>query len=108
MGVLIMLIIFIGFDLGSTASLAAFSQSPQIQIAFMNRADAMAKDIEGRVQETIGKMTDNPQDQIIGKAKQVESQLLNSANDLRDNIDFQAKAKDIEKKIEHKVQSQVY
>jgi uncharacterized protein YjbJ (UPF0337 family) len=103
-----MLTIFIGFDFSSTASLGAFSKPQHTQIASMNRVDVIAKGIEGQIQETIGKITDNPQDQMIGKAKQIEGQMINSANDLRDNLDFQAESKRIDKEIENKIQDLVH
>lgn len=106
-GFVVMLTIIPSSDVGSTASLGVFSSPSQTQIAFMSRSDAIAKNIEGRVQETIGNITDNNQDKIIGKAKQVESQLFTSANDLRDDMDFQTKSENLEKEIANKIQNLV-
>jgi uncharacterized protein YjbJ (UPF0337 family) len=50
------------------------------------RAKAISKNIEGKTQEAIGKMTDNPKDQIMGKAKQVESKGRNIVEDMKDKI----------------------
>jgi uncharacterized protein YjbJ (UPF0337 family) len=108
MGFVIMLTIVIGFDLGSSASFGVFPGSPQAQVAFMSRTDAMAKGFEGQIQETVGKITDDPQQEMAGKAKQVEGQLINSANDLRDDIDFQKRSEDIQKAIEDKTDNLIH
>ncbi len=53
----------------------------------MNRAKAVTtKDIEGKAQEAIGNITGDPKDQMMGKAKQVESQARNTAEDIKDKM----------------------
>lgn len=43
----------------------------------MNPIEAVAKNIEGKTQETMGKITGNGKDKRMGKAKQVESKNRN-------------------------------
>jgi len=85
----VMLAVTIAFDFGTAESWAATSLiqpvSPsQTQIAMWGRAKATAKNIEGKTQEAIGNITGDPKDQIMGKAKQVESQARNAAEDVKD------------------------
>jgi len=83
----IMLAITIAFDFGTTNSWAAtLPTQSQTQIASMNRAKAVTKNIEGKAQEAIGNMTGDPKDQMMGKAKQVESQARNAAEDIKDQM----------------------
>lgn len=89
-----MLAITIAFDFGTAHSWAAT----------MNRGSAFTKNVEGKVQETIGNITGDPQDQIMGKAKQVESQVRNAAEDVKDNLELQGRAKAVTKNIEGKAQ----
>jgi uncharacterized protein YjbJ (UPF0337 family) len=56
----------------------------QTQIATLNRVESIGKDIEGKAQETIGKITGNKEDQVIGKIKQAESKVRNSVEDIKD------------------------
>ena len=56
----------------------------QTQIATMNRVEAIGKDIEGKAQETRGKITGNKEDQIMGKVKQAESKVRNTVEDVKD------------------------
>ncbi|MFN6237603.1 CsbD family protein, partial [Microcystis sp.] len=39
-----------------------------------------------KAQEAIGKATGNRQDQVAGKAKQVESQVRNAVEDVKDTV----------------------
>jgi uncharacterized protein YjbJ (UPF0337 family) len=54
-----------------------------------NRAKATAKDAEGKLQEAIGKVTDNHEAQLKGKAKQGEAEMRHAVEDTKD------KAKDL-------------
>lgn len=54
------------------------------QIATMNKFEAIGKDIEGKAQETIGKLTGNKEDQVMGKVKQAESKVRNSVEDAKE------------------------
>lgn len=51
-----------------------------------DRAKATAKDIEGKVQEGAGKMTDNKEAQAKGKAKQAESDVRHTVEDGKDQV----------------------
>ncbi len=92
----------IGFGLGSTDSWAATKS--QIQIASINRVEAITKNIEGKAQEALGNLTGNPRDQIAGKAKQVESQARNAVEDIKDKTQLRGRTKAVEKNIEGKFQ----
>ncbi|MCF4967795.1 CsbD family protein [Nostoc sp. CMAA1605] len=50
------------------------------------RAKATAKNIEGKVQEAIGNITGNPQDQAEGQAKQAESQVRHTIENIKDEV----------------------
>jgi uncharacterized protein YjbJ (UPF0337 family) len=52
----------------------------------INRAQAAQKDVEGQVQEAIGKVTGNRKDQVMGRAKQVESRVMNAIEDVKDQF----------------------
>jgi uncharacterized protein YjbJ (UPF0337 family) len=49
------------------------------------KAKAAAKNIEGKVQDAVGKATGDPEDQAAGKAKQVEANARNAKEDLKDS-----------------------
>lgn len=51
-----------------------------------NRAKAVAKNIEGKVQEVVGEVTGNPNDKAEGQAKQAESQVRHTAENLKDEV----------------------
>jgi uncharacterized protein YjbJ (UPF0337 family) len=78
--------------------------SPQPQLATMNRVEAMTKNIEGKAQEAIGNITGDPKDQMMGKAKQIESQARNTAEDIKDNMKLKGRAKAVTKNLEGKAQ----
>jgi uncharacterized protein YjbJ (UPF0337 family) len=61
------------------------------QIATMNKFEAIGKDIEGKAQETKGKITGNKEDQVRGKVKQAESKVRNTVEDVKD-ANWQQKA----------------
>jgi uncharacterized protein YjbJ (UPF0337 family) len=50
------------------------------------RAKAAAKNVEGKVQEGIGKMTGDPEDKTKGKAKQVEAEARHAKEDVKDSF----------------------
>jgi uncharacterized protein YjbJ (UPF0337 family) len=103
------LITAIAFSFSSEQSWATvplnslISQQP-VQIANSNRAKAMTKDLEGKTQETMGNITGNRKDQMMGKAKQFEGQVRNSAEDLKDNMELTGRTKAVSKNIEGKAQ----
>ncbi|MEB3178627.1 MAG: CsbD family protein [Nostocaceae cyanobacterium] len=51
-----------------------------------NRAEAVAKNIEGKIQEVVGEVTGNPNDKAEGKAKQAEAQVMHTAENIKDEV----------------------
>ena len=51
-----------------------------------DKAKAAAKNVEGKAQEAWGEVTCDPQHKAEGKAKQAESEVLNTVEDVKDNI----------------------
>jgi uncharacterized protein YjbJ (UPF0337 family) len=51
-----------------------------------DKVKATAKNIEGKVQETLGKVTGDPEDQAKGKAKQAEAQVRHAVEDVKDAV----------------------
>ena len=51
-----------------------------------DRINATAKNIEGKVQEAAGEITENPQDKAEGKEKQADTQLQHSIENVKDDI----------------------
>ncbi|MEA5534647.1 CsbD family protein [Crocosphaera sp. XPORK-15E] len=108
----IMLAITIAFDFGTTNSWAATSSTSSIspsntQLIAMwgwGKAKATAKNIEGKTQEAVGNLTGDPKDQMMGKAKQIESHARNAAEDMKDNMKLTGRAKAVTKNIEGKAQ----
>lgn len=49
-----------------------------------NKAKATAKNVEGKVQDAVGDLTDNPEAQVEGKAKQAEAKARHAAEDVKD------------------------
>ncbi|BBD55423.1 CsbD family protein [Planktothrix agardhii] len=49
-----------------------------------NRVKATAKNIEGKIQETVGDITGDPQTQAEGKAKQAEAKVRHTVEDVKD------------------------
>ncbi|WP_413174337.1 CsbD family protein [Anabaena azotica] len=50
------------------------------------RAKATGKNIEGKAQEALGNVTGDPKDKAEGKAKQAESEVRHSVEDVKDNV----------------------
>ncbi|BAS57090.1 MULTISPECIES: CsbD family protein [Leptolyngbya] len=48
------------------------------------RAKAAAKNVEGKVQEAVGNITNDPADKMEGKAKQAEAGARNAKEDVKD------------------------
>lgn len=65
-------------------------------MSLQERAKAVVKDLEGKAQEAIGNITDNPEHQAEGKAKQAEADVCNAAEDVKD------KAKDVSNSVKDK------
>lgn len=51
-----------------------------------DRAKAVAKNVEGKVQETVGEVTGNPNDKAEGQAKQAEAQVRHTAENVKDEV----------------------
>lgn len=49
-----------------------------------DRAEATAKNIEGKAQEVMGEVTGNPEDKAKGKAKQAEAKVQHSVENVKD------------------------
>ncbi|MBD2019668.1 CsbD family protein [Leptolyngbya sp. FACHB-36] len=50
------------------------------------RAKATAKNVEGKIQDAVGNVTGDPQDQVEGKAKQVEGNARHAKEDIKDDV----------------------
>jgi len=57
-----------------------------------NRAKATAKNVEGKVQEQVGKVTDNSRDQAEGKSKQVEAEISQATEDVKETVKKKSEA----------------
>ncbi len=51
-----------------------------------NKAKAVAKNVEGKVQEAASEVTGNPNDKAEGKAKQAESQVRHATENVKDEV----------------------
>ena len=51
-----------------------------------DRAEATAKNIEGKAQEMLGEVTGDPQDKVEGKAKQAEAETEHAVEDAKDAV----------------------
>jgi uncharacterized protein YjbJ (UPF0337 family) len=49
-----------------------------------DRAQAVAKHVEGQGQEALGEITGNPKDKLAGKVKQDEAAAMHLKEDLKD------------------------
>jgi uncharacterized protein YjbJ (UPF0337 family) len=68
------------------ASAAATNASEDLKDQVPARFKASAKDLEGKAQEAVGNLTGDRQDQLAGKAKQVESSASNLLEDVKDAV----------------------
>ncbi|NEP17748.1 MAG: CsbD family protein [Leptolyngbya sp. SIO4C1] len=50
------------------------------------RAQATAKNIEGKLQEAAGEITGDPKDKAEGQAKQAEAQAQHAKEDVKDEL----------------------
>lgn len=48
------------------------------------RARAIAKNVEGKVQEVMSEVTGNPQDEVEGRAKQKQAAAIHAKEDIKD------------------------
>ncbi|HEY9635641.1 MAG TPA: CsbD family protein [Coleofasciculaceae cyanobacterium] len=49
-----------------------------------DRAEAIAKNIEGKIQEAASELTGDPKDKIEGQAKQDEAAAIHAREDIKD------------------------
>ncbi len=50
------------------------------------KVKATAKNVEGKIQETVGNVTGDPADKAAGKAKQAEAHVRHGAEDVKDEV----------------------
>lgn len=81
--------------------------SNQIAWGWGDRSKAVTKDIEGKAQEMKGNITGDPKDQLMGKAKQVESKVRNKTEDIKDSMSLKGRSKAVSKNIEGKTQEAI-
>jgi uncharacterized protein YjbJ (UPF0337 family) len=51
-----------------------------------DRAKATAKNIEGKLQETVGDITGDPKDKIEGQDKQTEAKARHTVENMKDEV----------------------
>lgn len=56
----------------------------QDNVGLQGRAKAVERNLEGKLQESNGNTASNARDEVMGRAKQVESQILHITEDLKD------------------------
>jgi uncharacterized protein YjbJ (UPF0337 family) len=56
----------------------------EVSMSAEDRLNAVAKNVEGKVQEAISEVTGNPQDKVEGRAKQREAAAIHAKEDLKD------------------------
>jgi uncharacterized protein YjbJ (UPF0337 family) len=111
LGLAVVLTMVTAFGFGSASWAAPLSFSPMgasqgqlVALFGWEKAKAKTKQIEGKAQETLGNVTGDPKDQVMGKAKQAEGQMRDAAADLKDQMQLQGRAKAVTKNIEGKAQ----
>jgi uncharacterized protein YjbJ (UPF0337 family) len=57
-----------------------------MKMSIEDRVKATAKNLEGKVQETVGEVTGDPQQKIEGKAKQVEANIRHTTENIKDEL----------------------
>jgi uncharacterized protein YjbJ (UPF0337 family) len=55
-------------------------------MSIKDRADATAKNVEGKLQEATGKVTGNTSDEVKGKAKQGQAKAEHARGDVKDEV----------------------
>jgi len=55
-------------------------------MSIKDRVKATAKNVEGKIQEVVGNVTDNPKAQSEGKAKQAEAKVRHTTEDVKDEV----------------------
>ena len=97
-----------GFAIGNSwaaiSPISSASQSNHLIALGWGKVEAATKNIEGKTQEAIGNITDDPKNKAAGKAKQIESNARNAAADVKDDMSLQGRAKAATKNVEGKLQ----
>jgi uncharacterized protein YjbJ (UPF0337 family) len=65
--------------------------NPTAFATMSNRADAVAKDAEGKLQSAYGDLTGDTGSKVKGQAKQVQASAMNTAEDMKDGVKSAAK-----------------
>lgn len=100
--------ILISFDVTSVwAKNLSFTFVIQPQLAVTNRIQAVTRDFEGKAQEELGIVTNNPKDQMMGIAKQIEGQILDVTEDIKDQIQPRDSITGVIKDLEGKTQEAI-
>lgn len=50
------------------------------------KAKATAKNVEGKIQDAVGKVTGDPEDRAEGQAKQTEAEARHAKEDVKDGV----------------------
>jgi uncharacterized protein YjbJ (UPF0337 family) len=53
-------------------------------VSLENRAKATAKNVEGKIQESVADITGNSKDKLEGKAKQADAKVRHAVEDVKD------------------------
>jgi uncharacterized protein YjbJ (UPF0337 family) len=65
------------------ASLSIYTVK-EFNMSLEKRVEAIAKKVEGKVQETVGELTGNEKQKIEGQMKQVQASAMQAREDLKD------------------------
>ena len=105
-----LLVTTVVFGYAPKSSLAAVSLLPQpVIMDVQGQVQGIAKELEGKVQETYGNVTGSQKDKIVGKAKQYQGKAAQGTEDLKDKVgdavdDTQTKIQGVAKDLQGKVQ----
>jgi uncharacterized protein YjbJ (UPF0337 family) len=92
-------------DSWAATPFAQLVASSHTQVAVMDRAKAVTKDLEGKAQEAIGNVTGDPKDLVVGRAKQAEANVRQMSENVKDSLPERVKA--IAKNLEGKTQEAI-
>ena len=65
--------------------------NPTVFATMSNKADAVAKDAEGKLQSAYGDLTGDTGSKVKGQAKQVQASAMNTAEDMKEGVKSAAK-----------------
>jgi uncharacterized protein YjbJ (UPF0337 family) len=85
---------------------------PGTQIAAMDQAKMITKNVEGTAQEAISKMVGDPKNQVTGKTKKLEAKTRKGINNSIENPNYQPggktkQAENLDQKARGNIQSEV-